>query len=398
MDFGLSVEEEKLSGEFRAFFEREMKGAPPGWHGGIEDPYISDENWTFHVKMAGKLGEKSWLALAWPEKYGGLNASPTMQMLFNEIAGYYKAPGVDFIGVKMMGPVIYEMGSEEQKEAHLAPIARGERFWCQGWSEPDAGSDLAALITSGVRVDDNYIINGQKVWTTGAHRADWIFLLVRTDPESERSRGLTFLLADMKTPGISIEPVLMMDGHHSFNEVFLDNVKIPVQNRIGEENRGWQVAKAISSFERSGGLPLSYVERDLDDLIQYCKEARHNGATLIKDPLVRDSLAAFAVEVQVGKALNYRIASLQEKGEFIENASIISAAKVYTSELYQRLVYEGCRIMGLYCQVKEGSKWAPLKGIFERHYQYCIAHNLAAGSSEIQRNIIAWTALGLPRT
>jgi alkylation response protein AidB-like acyl-CoA dehydrogenase len=398
MDFGLTPQEERLSQEFRDFFEEEMKEAPAGWLGGIDDPFITDENWAFHVKIARKLGEKGWLALAWPEEYGGLNVSPTAQMVFNEIAGYYRAPGVDLVGVKMMGPVIYELGTGEHKKEHLRPIARGERFWCQGWSEPDAGSDLAALSTRAEKRGGDYVINGQKIWTTGAHRADWIFLLVRTDPESRRSRGLTFVLADMKTPGIGVEPILMMDGTHSFNEVFLDNVKVPVRNRIGEENQGWKVTKALSSFERSGGLPLSYVERDLEDLIGYSKEAKYKGDLLINDSLVRQKLSVFAAEVEIGKALNYKIASLQEKGEFIESASVISAAKVHTSELYQRLIYEGCHILGLYCQVKEGSKWAPIKGIFERNYQYCIAHNLAAGSSEIQRNVIAWTALGLPRS
>jgi alkylation response protein AidB-like acyl-CoA dehydrogenase len=398
MDFSLSPEQEKLRDEFTEFFKREMEKAPAGWQGGrVEDPYLSDENWTFHVKVARKLGEKGWLMLSLPEEYGGLNASPVVQMVFNEVAGYHKAPGVDVFGVKMIGPVIYMMGNEEQKKEHLKPIARGEIFWCQGWSEPDAGSDLAALSTEGVRDGDHYIVNGQKVWTTGAHRADWIFLLVRTDPTAKRSRGLTLLLADMKTPGISVEPILAMDGHHSFNEIFLDNVHIPVKNRIGEENLGWEVAKAISNFERSGVLPVGSIQRELEDLINYCKETRSRGGRLINDPLVRNGLANLAVEIEVARALYYRIACLHEKSEPIETAALSSAAKIFTANLYQRLIYTGCHIMGLFSQVKQGSKWAPLKGVFESSYQSCIGPNIAAGTSEIQRNIIAWTALGLPR-
>jgi alkylation response protein AidB-like acyl-CoA dehydrogenase len=398
MDFSLTPEQERMRGEFHRFFEKEMKEAPADWIGGkVDDPFLSDENWRFHCKVARKLGEKGWLLMTLPEEYGGLNTSPVVQMIFEEVAGQHRAPGVDIFGVKMIGPVIYFMGNEEQKERHLKPIARGEIFWCQGWSETDAGSDLAALSTTGVREGNHYIVNGHKVWTTGAHRADWIFLLVRTDPTTERSRGLTFLLADMKTPGISVEPIHLMNGHHSFNEIFLDNVRIPVSNRLGEENRGWEVSKAISNFERSGVVTVSSIQRDLDDLIHYCKEHIHMGDKLINDSQIRHKLAEYAVEIEVARALYYRIASLQEGKELIKSAALSSAAKIFTADLQQRLIFTGCQIMGPFSQVKQGSKWAPCKGAFERDYQLCIGINIAAGTSEILRNIIAWTALGLPR-
>ena len=397
MDFSLSPEEEKLYNEFKEFFEKEMAEAPEACQVGYEGAFPNDKTWAFHAKMARKLGERGWLTLSWPKEYGGLDASPTVQMLFNEVAGYYKSPGIDVIGTNMAGPVIFLFGTEEQKKEHLKPIAKGERFWCQGWSEPDAGSDLAALSTRAVREGDNYIVNGQKVWTTGAHRADWIFLLVRTDPDSKRSKGLSFLLADKKNPGITVNPILEMSGHHHFNEVFLDNVKIPVKNRIGEENEGWKVTKALSNFERTGSWPVSTLKRDLEDLISYCKEAEYKGGFLINDPLVRHRLAGIAVEVEVVQALNYRIACLHEEGNMAESMAASSAFKVILTELFQRFVYAGCQIMGLYCQVKEGSKWAPMRGMFEFHYQFCPGLNLAGGASEIQRNVIAWTALGLPR-
>jgi alkylation response protein AidB-like acyl-CoA dehydrogenase len=398
MDFSISPEEEQLQNEFRAFFKKEMEAAPEKWiGGGIEDPYLCDENWEFHTQMARKLGAKGWLMQTLPAEYGGLGASPVVQMIFNDMAGYYKAPGVDVFGVKMIGPVINAMGTESQKKEHLKPIARGEVFWCQGWSEPDAGSDLAALSTEGVRDGNHYVINGQKVWTTGAHRADWIFLLVRTDPTAKRSRGLTFLLADMKTQGISIKPILMMDGHHSFNEVFLDNVRIPVKNRIGNENEGWKVAKAVSNFERSGVTPVGLIERELEDLIEFCKSSGHGGDRLIDDSFVQHCLADLAVKVEIARAFHYRIACLHQKNELIQSVALSSAAKIFTSDLYQHLIYTGSRIMGIFSQVKQGSKWAPLKGAFERNYQSCLGPNIAAGTSEIQKNIIAWSALGLPR-
>jgi len=394
MDFGFTPEQESLRKELIRFFKTEMKHAPAGWHGGVEDHLISDENWDFHVRMARKLGERGWLTMTWPEKYGGLNASPVEQMILNETAGYYKSPGIDMISVKLIGPIIYTMGSENHKKEHLKSTAEGRRFWCQGWSEPDAGSDLAALTTTGTREGDVYVVNGQKVWTTGGHRADWMFLLVRTNPDAKRSRGLSMLLADMKTEGITVRPIRQMDGHHSINEIFLKDVRIPVANRIGEENRGWDVVKAISNYERSGALPVSYMQRRLEELIDHCKQEQAN---LAHAPLARHMLASLAVDVEVAKALNYRIACLHDSGKVTNSGAYTSTARVFTSELNQRLVYTGCHILGQLCQVKQGSRWAVLKGAFERDYQLCMGRNIATGTSEIQRNIIAWTALGLPR-
>ncbi len=397
MDFKFTPEQEKFREEVAYFFETEMKNAPSQWLGGLDDPFLNDENWAFHTKMAKKLGEKGWLTLTWPEEYGGLNATPIDQMIFNETCGYYAGAGVDMVGVKMMGPTIYHLGTDEQKEEHLKYIAKGERFWCQGWSEPDAGSDLASLTTEAVRDGDDYIINGQKVWTTGAHYADWIFLLVRTDPSEKRHKGLTFLLADMKTPGITVKPIEMMNGQVSFNEVFLDNVRVSVNNRIGEENKGWDVTKTLMNFERSGALPVGYIERTLENLINYCKESKKNGEFLINNPLIRNRLASLAVEIETAKATIYKITYLHAKGAMLQGMTAASAAKVFTAEVFQRLVFAGCDILGEYCQVKEESEWAKLNGLFEVNYQFHIGMNVAAGTSEIQRNIIAWTALGLPR-
>ena len=397
MDYSFTPEQEALRRDFDEFFKEAMKEAPPGWRGGIECIYENDENWAFHRRMARKLAEKKWLVLSWPEEYGGKNASPIEQMIFGDVAGYHKAPGVDIFGVSMIGPAILAMGSEEQKKKHLPPIAGGEIMWCQGWSEPDAGSDLAALSTRGVRERDNYIVNGQKIWTTGAHKADWIFLIVRTDPESKRSKGLTFLLADKNTPGITVNPILMMNGTHSFNEVFLDDVRIPVANRLGEENEGWKVTRAVMNFERSSVGDVAHSKRNLEELVGFCKEKKACGAPLIKDPHVKHRLVDLFIECEVARAMVYKIAWLLEKGELQKSMAPASAAKLVCSELAQRLAYEGLKIMGLFGQVKEGSKWAPLHGSFEHAYQLCMGANIAAGTSEIQKNLIAWTALGLPR-
>lgn len=399
MDFSFTPEQEALRREFAEFFREAMKEAPPYWSGDIESRYTTDEGWAFHRKMARMLAEKGWLVRAWPKEYGGQNASPIEQMIFAEVAEYYQAPGVDVFGVRMIGPTILALGTAEQKKEHLPPIARGEIMWCQGWSEPNAGSDLAALTTRAVREGEYYIVNGQKIWTTGAHRADWIFLLVRTDPTAKRSRGLTFLLADKNTPGITVRPVLTMEGSHAFNEVFLDDVKIPVRNRLGAENEGWQVTRVVMNFERTSVGEIAKARRELEELIEFCKETWHGNEPLIKNPLIRNQLAGLFIEIEVGRAFMYKIAWMHEKGELLStaNAAYASAAKLYGTELTQRLAYTGSQIMGLYGQVKTGSRWAPLHGKFERAYQLCMGMNIAAGTSEIQKNLIAWTALELPR-
>ena len=201
----------------------------------------------------------------------------------------------------------------------------------------------------------------------------------------------------MKTPGITVKPIEMMNGQHSFNEVFLDNVKVPVNNRIGEENKGWGVTKTLSNFERSGALPVGYLERTLERLIDYCKETRKKGELLINNPLIRNRLASLAVEIETAKAIIYKITYMHAKGEMLQSMTAASAAKVFTAEVFQRMVFAGCDILGEYCQVKENSKWKALNGLFEVNYQFHMGMNIAAGTSEIQRNIIAWIGLGLPR-
>lgn len=396
MDFGFTPEQEALRREAEEFFQEAMKEAPPGWLGGVDGAFSSDAGWAFHRQLARKLAAKGWLFCSWPKEYGGQGAPAMEEMILNEVAGYHRAPGVD-IFANMLGPTILVVGTEEQKREFLPPMTRAEVMWCEGWSEPNAGSDLAALTTRAVRDGDYYIVNGQKIWTTGAHRADWIFLLVRTDPTARKHRGLTFLLADMKTPGITVRPIEFMNGTHSFNEVFFDDVKVPVKNRLGEENRGWEVTRILMNFERSNVGEVAQVKRDLEELVAFCKEPGPRGKVPLDDPVVRHDLSSIAVEVEVGRAMAYRIAWLKEKGEVQASTALASAAKVFGSELAQRLAYTGSRVMGLYGQVKAGSPWAPLYGRFEQSYQLCIGMNIAAGSSEIQRNLIAWTALGLPR-
>jgi len=396
MDFKLTPEQQALRKEFEEYAEELMKDAPPGWETSMEFQY-SDEGWEFTKRTHERLAEKGWLVRHWPKEYGGMNAPIAEQLIYSEAMGYHRVPAGDIISVGMIGPTLLAIGSEEQKQEHLPPIARAEKYWCQGWSEPNAGSDLASLTTRAVKVGDKYVVNGQKTWTSNAHHADWCFMLARTNPDEKRSRGLTYLLVDMKTPGITIRPLHGMEGSHLFNEVYFDDVHVPVENRVGEENDGWRVTRATMNFERSGANSFAGVRRSLDDLIAACREIEWNGKTLADNPLIRHRLAQLSMEIDAGRALAHRIAWSQEKGEFLQAAHLASASKVYASELSQRFSSIACQVFGLYSQVAN-SRWAIMAGRWQSAYQRALGANIAAGSSEIQRNIIANIGLGLPRT
>ena len=396
LDFRLTPGQEALKKGFENFFREEMKKAPLL---GAENIYDNDEAWDFHCYMARRLGERGWLSRPWPKEYGGQAAPIIEQLLFNEVRAYYRAPGVDYQGLGMLAPTLLASGNEEQKQQHLPPIARGEIMWCQGWSEPNAGSDLASLTTRAARVGDHYVINGQKAWTSGAHRAQWCFMLARTDPSQARHRGLSFFLVNMKSPGLKLRPVRALNGTHMFNEMFFDDVKVPKENMVGEENRGWYVSLMTMNFERSSIGFMAEAKRNLEELIEFCKETKRDGQRLSEQPVVRSLLAQLVIEVEIGLALSYEVAWLQGKGEaFVIPAAIAGCAgKVYGSELGQRLAYAGSRILGLYGQVKAASKWSPLKGRFESSYQECVSLNMGGGTSEIMRNVIAMRGLEMPR-
>ena len=396
MDFQLTSEQEALKKEFESFFEEEMSKAPEGYTWGLEGLF-SDEGWPFNKYMAKKLSEKGWLVRPWPEEYGGCNAPIIEQLIFSDVYGYYGAPGVDPLGIGMIGPTILAVGNDEQKKEHLPPIANAERFWCQGWSEPNAGSDLAALTTKAVQDGDDWIINGQKCWNTGAHRADWCFMLARTNPEEKRSKGITFFLVDMKSPGISVVPIESMDGSKHFNEIYFDDVRVPSRNIVGEVNGGWRITQATMNFERSSVGVISTVMRALSELVEFCKETEVKGKPLSQNPHIRHRMAQLAIDVETGRAMSYKCGWLQEKGDIMAAAAASCAAKVFSTELWQRLAFTGIEIMGLYGTIQSGSKWAPLQGRFEALAQSTPGYKIGGGTSEIMRNIIAWIGLELPR-
>jgi len=392
MEFRFTPEQEVLRQQLREFFKQEL---PDDRQLG-EVEVDGEEEWQFVRDFQKKLASRGWLVPHWPKQYGGADLGIMEQVIMREETAYHRAPLLEIFGVNMLGPVLMMFGSEEQKREYLPGIASAEVTWCQGYSEPAAGSDLASLQTRAVRDGDDYVINGQKIWTTNAHRAEWMFMLARTDPEAPKHKGISFLIVPMSSPGITVQPLINMTGRHGFNEVFFEDVRVSAKGLVGEENRGWYVGAALLDFERSSIGNAAASRRSLDELVQYCREGSGNGRPLIAETVVRNRLAEIAIETEMGRFLSYRVASIQARGE-VPNMEA-SVAKVYSSELSQRLASTGVEIMGLYGQVRpESKKWARLRGEFAMSYMMTLGISIAGGTSEIQRNIIAQRGLGLPR-
>ena len=397
MDFKLSEEQLAKKKEFDDFFKEEMNKALEKYpEGEAFEGLFTDIGWEHFQYMKKRLVEKGYLTMAWPKEYGGQDASIIDQLLFNEAYSYYYGSGIDPWGVKMFAPSVMLHATEEQKQRLLPPIAKGEVQYCQGWSEPNAGSDLASLSTKAIREGDHYIVNGQKIWTTGAQRADRLFLLARTDPNQTRSRGLSVFNVDMSLPGIEVRPIYYMDRTHHYNEIFFADVKIPVEERVGEENEGWKQSRDTMNFERSGAGVYAAYKRMLEGLIEYVKTTKRNGRYLSEDPLVRQKIGRIYMDIEAGRSLSYRIAWLQEKGNMVFSPAAASESKVHYTELRQRIANLAIEIFGLHGQLNK-SKWAPMNGSMVHAYQGSIGENIASGSNEIQRNIIAWVGVNLPR-
>ncbi|MGB4863689.1 MAG: acyl-CoA dehydrogenase family protein [Tepidiformaceae bacterium] len=389
MDFKFTEEHIALRNEVREFLAEAL---PKGSGSGPVRP-TSQENWPEQMAFARKLADKGWVAPAWPKEYGGLAWSHIKQMVFSEEISYAGAPDAGRVfNVGMIGPTLIVHGTPEQKAEHLPRITNAEVTWCQGYSEPGAGSDLASLQTRAVRDGDDYVVNGQKIWTTGAHHADWCFLLVRTDPDAPKHKGISFLLVDMKTPGIQVQPIVNMAGYHEFNEVFFEDVHVPVRNRVGEENNGWYVAMTLLDFERSNVASIAANQRQLEMLIGDMKSRKPGG---VYRDILRHRLAELWLSNETGRLLSYRTAWMQESGRVANyEASVI---KVFATELGQAITNFGVNQLGPAGALEPDSKYARFDGNMEKGHLVNVSPVIYSGSSEIQRNIIATRGLGLPR-
>ncbi|MGD9893814.1 MAG: acyl-CoA dehydrogenase family protein [Dehalococcoidia bacterium] len=381
MDFSLTNEERAFRDRIRRFY----RDNPPPANGG-------DAGRRAYRRL---LAERGWLTMHWPREHGGRGAGHLQQVIFKEESF---TAGVDAggFGTNMIGPTLMLHGSDEQRAEHLPPIVGDEVIWCQGFSEPGAGSDLAALQTRAVKDGDDYVISGQKIWTSNAHRADWIFLLARTDPDAPKHRGISALLVDLRSPGITISPLVQMTGEHGFNQVFFGDVRVPLRNRVGDEHRGWYVATTTLDFERSGIERYLTADRDLRRVEDWQRTNRGLWSGRPGATAQRLQLADLRVGVEVGRLLAYRVAWMQGRG-MVPNYEA-SMSKMFNSDLGQAVARAGIAVFGVAGQLRGESAYAPLDGRPAFRYLDSVRLTIGQGTGEIQRNVIAQRGLGLPRT
>ena len=328
------------------------------------------------------LAKKGWIAPSWPQEWGGTGWDPVQRYIFEEEAGYAGAPPLVPFGLLMCGPVLLRFGTPQQKQHFLPRIFNGDDFWCQGYSEPGAGSDLASLSTRAARQGDHYVVNGQKTWTTLAHYADWIFCLVRTDSGAKKQEGISFLLIDMKTPGITVRPLRLMDGGHEVNEVFFDDVKVPVDQRVGEEGMGWTIAKYLLGHERRNTARIGTSRRELDNLKEFAAKQKRGGKSLLEDVRFRDEVSRLEVELMALEITNLRFLDQLRGGR--PPGAEVSMLKIKGTEIQQRLTE-----LMMIAAGPAGDR------CFADRYANFRKTSIYAGSNEIQRNIIAKMSLGL---
>ena len=395
MDFRFSEEEEAFREEVRQWLKKEIS---PRWteiDAGLWEE--TEESWALLREFQRKLGQKGWLAPAYPKEYGGSEMSHLKRLVLSEELSYHKAPfGIETeISVNWVGGALSLFGSEQQKKKYLTEVAKGESCFCLGYSEPNSGSDLASIQTRAVEDGDSWVINGQKTWCSFAHYADYCWLGARTDPDAPKHKGISMFVIDMKTPGITVRPLINILNRHSFNEVFLDDVRVPKDALIGQKNKGWyQLAMALD-FERSLIGTAAANQRLIENIMAFAKETKVDGKSISDDPLIKDELAELAVENEVLRMMCYRIAWMYSKELHPSYESSMSL--LLSSELLRHTANVGMRVLGHYGELDQDSKWAVSKARIMRTYLSCISIGVGGGTNEIQRNIVAMRGLGLPR-
>jgi alkylation response protein AidB-like acyl-CoA dehydrogenase len=388
MDLSFTPAEERFRAELRAW----LAANPPG-----DEPDRLDDWVAYGKAWQRTLYEAGWCGVHWPKQYGGRGASLIEQIIFQEEMARARTPLlINLAGLTMGGPVLIAHGTDAQKRRHLQAILAADEIWCQGFSEPNAGSDLAALKTRAALDGDSFIVNGQKVWTSFARYADWCMLLVRTDPDAPKHKGITFLLAHMHSPGITVRPLRQISGEEDFNEVFFEDVRVPRANVIGQINAGWDIAITTLMHERQT-LTFSRQLQSrvaLNDLLSLAR--RHPAATpAARQPLLRQKLAAAYIDSEAMKYTALRNLTKTLRGGVPGPEGSIE--KLFWSEMYQRLLDTAVELEGPYGQLLKGSPHTLDDGAWPHLMLYSRGRTIAAGSSEIQRNIIAERVLGLPR-
>ncbi len=404
MDFALTPEQEQFGREFNEYLDEHLtpelkaesdtfmnmnKDTDPGVFGRGE--YGGPLSKAFIRKM----GEDGWLGIGWPTEYGGQGRSLIEQQIFYETIWARRAP-FPVLTLHSVGPTLMKFGSEAHKNEFLPRILKGDLEVAIGYTEPDAGTDLASLKTTAVKDGDDYIINGNKVFTSIAHLADRLWLAVRTDPDhSKKHKGISLLFVDIDTPGISIDPIYTMGGHR-VNAVYLKDVRVPQSCLVGEENKGWQLITAQLEHERAALVPTTPMTSRIQGAIDWAKKTTIDGSLVIDHPGVRERLAELLAETDVLKLLNYQVVDHMSKGKMVWAES--SAVKVFGTELMIRINSVLLEIMGLYGQLQRGDELAPDGGRVEHYYRDDLFFTFGGGTNEIQRDIIGMVGLGLPKS
>jgi alkylation response protein AidB-like acyl-CoA dehydrogenase len=397
MDFRLTPAQEAFRDEVRDWLKRNL---PKEWTsrviGGPDVPRA--EAYQFLRQWQKKMYDAGFIGLTWPKEYGGRGLTFMEEMILHEEMALAKAPPVlNILGIGMAGPTIIAYGTEEQKKRYLAKILSCDEIWCQGYSEPNAGSDLAALQTRAVRDGDHFVVNGQKVWTSLVQAADWMMLLARTDPNAPRHKGITYFLLDMHAPGVSVRPLRQLTGDAEFNEVFFENVRVTVGNILGSVNNGWEVGITTLMYERLAlGFGLQVRLRiALDALIGLARRTTLNGAAATKDPVMRQKLAQLWIDTEVFKYTGARAITRLLKGEM--PGAEASAGKIWWCESHQRLQDLAMELQGPYHQLMAGTERAVDQGLWQYTFLRSRANSIEGGTTEIQKNIIGERVLGLPK-
>jgi alkylation response protein AidB-like acyl-CoA dehydrogenase len=394
MNFRFTPEQDALRQEVRAFLRAEVPEDHPEPH--IVPEEGTQEEWEFAVEVARKLQQRGWFTAHWPVEHGGLPLGPIdLAVIWEEIA-YQGILTPNAIGM-LTAQIILQFGTESQKREHLPPIAALERIWAEGYSEPDAGSDLAGLRTTAIRSGDVYIMNGTKTWTGSAHRSNWMFVFSRTDPEAPKHRGISYLLVPLDAPGLNLVPIQSMAGTVTFSQEFFEDVRVPVANLVGEENRGWYMRHEIRGGRGPSGVgpnDPNVAQRHLHQLVRYCREEALAGRSY-EGETVRHRLAELAIENDVLRTLSYRLIAGGAGGPDRVVASEIVG--IMRREHMQRLARTGVSVLGLAgALVPDGSPWVRMQGWFARQYLYSVPATIYGGAVEIHRDLVA-RALGLPR-
>lgn len=397
MDFSLTPQEEAFRGELREWLAVALpvhrKEFPPS-----DDELSLHPDKSFEASLAWhrRMHEDAWVGIHWPREYGGRGATSVEQMIFaEEMVRAGAPPGVNTIGLMLVGPAIFHHGTEAQKRERLPRILSADEIWCQGFSEPGAGSDLANLGTRAVEDGEYFVVTGQKVWTSNAHRSHSCLLLVRTDPTAPKHKGISCLLVDMRSPGISVRPLVQITGDAEFNEVFFERVSVPKTNLLGKLNGGWDVAITVLMYERMGLGHLTILHHYVDRVLALARTWRRNGARAGEDPLVRQRLAQVVIQARALRLTGFRYLTRQLRGEAPGPEG--SVLKLTLTDTYREMAEAAAQIMGPALQLWTGSDRAADEGRWAFQSLFALRFGIAGGTSEIQRNILGERMLGLPK-